>query len=160
MNVVWFYFAWVYLIFVLSEGFPRGFSLLYMWMAILCRTPSRGAVEYARSTAVCIAQSCAVEYVYGRKACLFRGILVLGETVTTRNGRRSRWTSLLLRYNLTRESFQRPSWVVFTSPNCVRPVTPQSIDHTTGRGKYTFQVPAMLLIGPARILLYAEAVNE
>ena len=63
------------------------------------------------------------------------GILVLGETVTTTNDRRQRWTRLhslslssFVLYNTTRESFQRQSGVLFTSPNCVRPVTPQSID--------------------------------
>ena len=41
------------------------FSSFKIWiMAILCRTPSRGAVEYARRTAV-ISQSCAdMDYGY------------------------------------------------------------------------------------------------
>ena len=42
------------------------------------RQQTMEAVEYARSTAVCIAQSCAVEYVYGRKACLCRGYFGTG----------------------------------------------------------------------------------
>ena len=74
-------FIWLWLtIFVLSEGFSCGFSLLSMRMATISRTASRGTVEYARSTAVCmgIAQSCAMEYVDCRKACLCWGYFCTG----------------------------------------------------------------------------------
>ena len=52
----------------------------------------------------------------------------LDAIATTTDDRHPRWTRFHS-YNPTRESSQPWLWMLFTSPNCIRPVTPQSIGH-------------------------------
>ena len=80
-----------------------------------------------------IAQSCAVEYVYGRRLVYSGDILVLDVTVTTSRRLTSEVESrsllvLLLRCSNPTRVFPARSWVLFTSPNRIRLITPQSID--------------------------------
>ena len=103
-------------------------------MATLCRTPSRGAVEYAWNTAV-ISHSLVRWNAYMVGLFLFRGYLGPGcncHDVTTTDVRgvvefTPRSSPALI---IQRETTQPRLWVPFTSPDCARPVTPQRNDYS------------------------------
>ena len=135
-NVVRFCLVSVFVFgFRVVRRFTTCFSLLYGYVNFPFNAVHRaGGLLNMQLWAVSIAPSYAVEHVneytwYGRRLVCSGGSFVPGCNCQCDRRPKSEVASFTPRYNPARDILQPSSWGVFTSPSCVRRVTPHSLGH-------------------------------